>query len=177
MAILPIALYPHPILSQKAQIVEQVDDTIRQLLTDMTDTMYEANGIGLAAPQIAVSLRCVVIDTGPLSENNLQAVGLLKMVNPVITHSNGEIVWEEGCLSIPEFLIEKTRKAEVSCSYLDAKGEGKILEAKGLLAVALQHEIDHLDGKLIIDDISQIKKDLYITKLKKGKIVPKYQTL
>ncbi|PIR25163.1 MAG: peptide deformylase [Deltaproteobacteria bacterium CG11_big_fil_rev_8_21_14_0_20_42_23] len=177
MAILPIALYPHPLLSQKAAEVEKVDDKIRQLLTDMADTMYEANGVGLAAPQVAVSLRCVVIDTGPVSESNPQALGLLKMVNPAITHASGEIVWEEGCLSLPEFLIEETRHAEVTCSYLNEKGEGKTLSAKGLLAVAIQHEIDHLDGKLIIDDISSIKKDLYITKIKKGKIVPKYKVI
>lgn len=170
MAILNIVLYPAPVLHRAATAVAQVDDTIRQLLDDMTETMYAAPGVGLAAPQVNVSQRLIVIDIAEGRAGvGATRTSLYQMVNPEIIAQSGEIEWEEGCLSIPDFLIVMKRSRQVRCRYLDSRSREQVIEAEGLLAVCLQHEIDHLNGKLIIDTVSRLKQDLYLQKLKKGK--------
>lgn len=156
--------YPAPILRKVASPVEKVDDDIRSLLNDMAETMYAEDGVGIAAPQVGVSLRVAVIDTGGAEEGN---PGLIKMVNPEIVSREGEIDWEEGCLSVPDFRVKMKRSESLVVRYLDENGNEKELAANGLLAVAVQQEIDHLDGKLILDAAGRIKRDIYTRKLKK----------
>jgi peptide deformylase len=127
------------------------------------ETMYAAPGVGLAAPQVGASQRIVVLDTD--HENPGKQV--YKLINPVITHAEGEIIWEEGCLSVVDFTAEVRRAAQVEVVAIDEKEKEVKIEAEGLLAVALQHEIDHLDGKLFIDRISRLKRDLYTRRRKK----------
>lgn len=176
MAILPIVIYPAPILKQRAEPVHEMTDGVRQLLTDMTETMYNAPGVGLAAPQVNVSQRAIVVDVGapvPLSmEESLQMKErhpqLYQLVNPEIVERTGTITWEEGCLSLPELLLTKERAAQVVIKALDRTGTPITITAQGLLAVVLQHEIDHLDGKLIIDALSRLKRNMYLDRLKKS---------
>lgn len=161
----PLVFFPSPILHQTAKPIASVDDGVRALLNDMVDTMYAEDGVGLAAPQIGVGLRAVVIDlTGALDENH---PGLLKMVNPEIVQREGEIAWEEGCLSVPDFRRVMKRAKVLTVRFLDEDGTPRELHAQGLLAIAVQQEIDHLDGKLIIDDASRIRQDLYLKKRKR----------
>ena len=131
-----------PVLREKAKEVKEVNSTIEKLLNNMADTMYAANGVGLAAPQIGVSKRVVVIDVGQ---------GLIELINPVILESQGEETDTEGCLSIPGVTGEVTRAAKVRVQALNRKGESIELQGEGLLARALQHEIDHLEGVLFVD--------------------------
>lgn len=156
--------YPNPILHRPAAPVKKVDDEIRRLLDDMAETMYAEDGVGLAAPQVGVSLRCAVIDIGNADE---EAPGLIKMVNPEIVSREGEIEWDEGCLSVPDFRMKMKRSSKLTARFLDENGMKKEIQAEGLLAVAVQQEIDHLDGKLILDSASGIKRDIYARKLKK----------
>ena len=156
-----IVTYPEPILRQVAGPVEKIDDEVGSLLDDMAETMYADEGVGLAAPQVGVSLRVVVIDIGS------EGPGLLKMVNPEVIKQEGEIRWEEGCLSVPDLRVVMKRHERVAVRYLDQEGVQRELEARGLLAVAVQHEIDHLNGRLIIDNISRLKQDMYLRKRKK----------
>jgi peptide deformylase len=134
-----------------------------QLIDDMLDTMYAAPGVGLAAPQVGASERIIVMDVD--HENPHKQI--YKLINPVITRAEGEIVWEEGCLSVVDFTAEVKRAAQVEVVALDENEKEFKIEAEGLLAVALQHEIDHLDGKLFIDRISRLKRDLYSRRRKK----------
>jgi len=180
MAILEIVKYPSPVLKQVARPVERVTAEIKRFVSDMFETMYSADGVGLAAPQVGVSLRIIVVDVnvhgaqdeghitqGPQGErkHGRQKYG---MINPEITHSEGEIEWEEGCLSIPEFRLNMKRCNKITVSYFDCDGNKKTLDAEGLLAVAVQHEIDHLDGKLLIDNVSRLKRELYLNKARKS---------
>jgi peptide deformylase len=160
MAILEILKYPDPGLKKVAASVQKFDGKTVQLVNDMLETMYAAPGVGLAAPQIGVSQRVVVLDTD--HENPGREV--YKLINPVITHAEGEVIWEEGCLSVVEFTADVKRAAQVQVSALDEQQNEIKIEAEGLLAVALQHEIDHLDGKLFIDRISRLKRELYTRK-------------
>ena len=154
--LMPIIKVPDPILRQAAVPVAEITDGTRQLLNDMAATMYDAPGIGLAAPQINVSQRLVVIDCG-----KDDAAELYKMVNPeIIALSEKQAVLEEGCLSIPDQTAEVTRPAEVSIRYLDETGTSQTLTADGLLAACIQHEIDHLNGVLFFDHISRLKRDM-----------------
>ena len=160
---IPIVKIPNPILRQIAQPVDEITDGVRQLLDDMAATMYDAPGIGLAAPQINVSQRLVVIDCG-----KDHAPELYKMVNPeIIALSEEQAVLEEGCLSIPDQTAEVTRPAEVSIRYLDETGTSQTLTADGLLAACIQHEIDHLNGVLFIDHISRLKRDMITRRVMK----------
>jgi peptide deformylase len=154
---------PHPTLKLIAKPIEKVDPEIKRLLDDMAETMYAGDGVGLAAPQVDVSLRAIVIDVGE------GGPGLLKMVNPNIVEKEGEFEWEEGCLSVPEFRIKVKRSEKVKVEYLNESGEKKLRSCEKLLSVAVQHEIDHLDGKLIIDCASRLKQDLYFRKVEKMK--------
>lgn len=178
MSIRDIVLVPSPVLKKKAAEVSAVDANVRQLLDDMLDTMRAADGVGLAAPQIGVSLRVAVIDAPEkLADGTILSESrLFEFINPKITERSGSIEWDEGCLSIPGLQQVMQRSAEVTCTYLDRSGKAQTLKAHGLLAVAIQHELDHLDGKLILDQSSIAKRDLYLQKLKKGKISTKYKT-
>jgi len=164
MAIRPIVLVPDPVLRQKAAPVARVDDTIRELMDDMLETMYDAPGIGLAAPQIGLSSRVIVMDCSEDDEEPQP----LKMANPEIIWSSEDTeTMEEGCLSIPGHRGDVTRKRAVSVRYLDENGTEQELTTEGLLAVCIQHEIDHLDGVLFVDYLSRIKRDMILRKMAK----------
>jgi peptide deformylase len=161
MAILSILHFPDPRLTTRAQPVEQVDDDVRRLVADMFETMYSAPGIGLAATQVDVHRRVIVIDVS--EEKNEPRV----FINPEILSRDGLEEMEEGCLSVPG-IYEKVRRAErVKVRALDRDGQPFELEADGLLAVCIQHEIDHLDGKLFVDYLSQMKRQRIRKKLEK----------
>ena len=161
--LIPIVKIPDPVLRKIAKPVDEITNGVRQLLDDMATTMYDAPGIGLAAPQINVSQRLVVIDCGKDG-----APELYKMVNPeIIALSEEQAVLEEGCLSIPDQTAEVTRPAEVSIRYLDETGTSQTLTADGLLAACIQHEIDHLNGVLFIDHISRLKRDMITRRVMK----------
>ncbi len=155
--------YPDPRLKQRAEEVKKLDGGLIDLLADMAETMYAAPGVGLAAVQIGVPQRIITIDV------NYEEPGkdLLKLLNPVITAREGEILWEEGCLSVVDFTAQVKRAARVEVKAWTPEEKEITLEAEGLLAVALQHEIDHLDGKLFLDRISRLKKEMYTRRVKK----------
>ena len=166
MAKLKIYEYPNPILREKAKEVPIVDDKIRQLLTDMLETMYEASGAGLAAPQVGISKRMVVIDVEQDEETGKG--NPICMVNPKITWASEEMnIHCEGCLSVPKQSAEVERPASVKIKYLDENGSEHEVLAEGLFATAVQHELDHLDGILYIDHISRLKRNMLLKKLKK----------
>jgi peptide deformylase len=164
MALLEIRTYPDPVLREKCTPVDDVTDEIRSLLSDMAETMYDAPGIGLAAPQIGITKRLLVVDVGEEEERKLY-----KVINPEIVATSGEVEYEEGCLSLPGICEKVTRPAEATIKALNENGEEITIEATGLLAICLQHEIDHLDGVLIFDHISRLKRGLVLSKLKKLK--------
>ena len=161
MALLPILRYPDPRLHTRAVPVERVDDDIRKLVADMAETMYEAPGIGLAATQVNVHRRVVVID---VTEDKS---GLMALINPEILECSGEQVCEEGCLSVPGIYEKVTRAERVKVRALNEKGESFEFEADGLLAVCVQHEIDHLDGKVFVEYLSPLKLGRIRSKLAK----------
>ncbi len=164
MAILPILVAPHPVLKRKCVPVEVVDDNVRRTLNDMLETMYDAPGIGLAAPQIGVSKRMLVIDCAGHGEKPQP----MKIINPeIITRSDDLTTYEEGCLSFPEQYAEVKRPARITLKYLDETGAGQQIEADGLLAICIQHEIDHLDGIVFVDHISSLKRGIILRKLQK----------
>lgn len=155
--------YPDPRLKQAATAVENITAEVVQLVDDMVMTMYGAPGVGLAAVQIGVPQRIVVVDVNH-EEPGKQ---LLKLVNPCITAREGEIIWEEGCLSVIDYTAEVKRSARVEVKAWTPDEKEITVEAEDLLAVALQHELDHLDGKLFIDRISRLKRELYTRRVKK----------
>jgi peptide deformylase len=161
MALLPILRYPDARLHTRAAPVAVVDDSIRQLVSDMAETMYEAPGIGLAATQVNVHQRVIVID---VSEDNS---ALLALINPEIIERDGEQTGEEGCLSVPGIYEKVTRAEHVRVRALNERGERFELDAHGLLAVCIQHEIDHLDGKVFVEYLSSLKVNLIKRKLAK----------
>ncbi len=163
MAVRDIVLYPNDVLSTPAKDVDKVDDDVQQLVQDLADTMYDAPGVGLAAPQIGVLKRVTVIDISkPDEENNL-----LVLINPQIVERSGKITWEEGCLSFPGLYEKIDRARQVKVRALNVEGEVFEVEGEELLAVAMQHEIDHLDGVLFTDRMSQLKKRRAMKKYKK----------
>ena len=161
MAILPILCYPDPRLHKVAQPVAQVDERIQALVKNMLETMYDAQGIGLAATQVNVHQRVVVIDT---SEDKS---ALLALINPEIIARSGEQVCEEGCLSVPGIYDKVSRSETVRVRALDQHGKTFELDAEGLLAVCIQHELDHLNGKVFVQRLSQLKQTRIRTKLAK----------
>ena len=163
MAILEIKTYPDSVLTQKAKPVEKFDDALRKLLDDMAETMYVAPGVGLAAPQVGVSIRAIVVDASPRDENS----ELIKLVNPVITFAEGKSVYEEGCLSVPGYAAEVTRAAKICVEAFDEYGKPVKIETDTFQATVLQHEIDHLDGTLFIDHLGRLKRDMIKRKLRK----------
>ena len=162
MSLLPILEFPDPRLRKKAEPVEHVDDALRQVLDDMVETMYHAEGIGLAATQVNVHLRMLVID---ISEDRASPI---VFINPEITVIDPEpLGHEEGCLSVPGYYELVTRPRKVRVNALDRQGEPFELEAEGILAVCIQHEVDHLNGKLFVDYISSLKRERIRSKLEK----------
>ena len=161
MAIRPILHFPDPKLRTRSTPVEEVDDETRVLIDEMFETMYEAPGIGLAAPQVAVFKRVIVVD---VSENKTSP---LAMINPEIVESRGNEVMDEGCLSVPGIYEPVERADWIKVRALDRNGESFELEASGLEAVCIQHEIDHLDGKLFVDYLSEIKRQRIRKKMEK----------
>lgn len=161
MALLPILQYPDERLHTVAQPVAEVDDRIRTLVRDMFETMYESRGIGLAATQVDVHERVVVMD---LSEDKSEP---RVFINPLITHKDGQTTYEEGCLSVPGIYDTVTRAERVTVEALDENGEAFTLDADGLLAICIQHELDHLNGKVFVEYLSQLKQNRIKTKLKK----------
>ena len=164
MALIPIVTLPDPILRVVASPVAEVTDGVRQLLDDMADTMYDAPGIGLAAPQINVSERLIVMDCGSDEEPELH-----KMINPeIVTRSDEMSILEEGCLSIPDQTADVERPAIVDVRYIDINGAAQMMSCDGLLGACVQHEIDHLNGVLFIDHISRLKRDMIVRRVMKG---------
>jgi peptide deformylase len=151
------------VLKRVAAAVPNIDGKLVETIDDMVETMYAAPGVGLAAPQIGLSQRVIVLDV----DHENKGKQLLKIVNPVIAEHEGEIVWEEGCLSVRDYVAEVRRAARVLVLGYTPDQQEIAIEGEGLLAVALQHEIDHLDGKLFLDRISRLKRDLYRRRLKK----------
>ncbi len=162
MATLPIRIIPDPILKQRAEEVEDFDSALHKLLDDMAETMYEAPGIGLAAPQIGVSRRIAIVD---ISEDKK---GLIELINPEIVNRSGSVASEEGCLSIPEYRDSVTRSKKIEVVAQDRHGKEFSVVAEELMSFALQHEIDHLDGVLFVDRLSYLKKQMWKKWLKKN---------
>ncbi|HEV3176401.1 MAG TPA: peptide deformylase [Stellaceae bacterium] len=166
MSILPIITAPDPRLKLKARPVAAVNDGIRRLMDDMLETMYLAPGIGLAAPQVGVTKRVLVLDVAGEGEKPAP----LKIANPEILWRSEELAtYSEGCLSLPEHYADVTRPAEIKLRYLDYQNEVRELHAKGLLATVIQHEMDHLEGTLFVDHISALKRNIILRKLAKAK--------
>ena len=166
MALLPILIAPDPVLETVSTPVDTVTDEVRQQLDDMLETMYATPGIGLAAIQVGIPKRMLGIDVARDGEEKQP----LFIINPEITWvSDDDQLYEEGCLSLPEHYAEVERPAEVKISYLDRNGEKQELHADGLLAVCLQHEMDHLEGILFVDHLSALKRNMILRKLLKQK--------
>jgi peptide deformylase len=165
MTIKPLIILPDPLLRQVSKPIERVDSDLQRLADDMLETMYDAPGIGLAAIQIGVARRMLVIDVAREGEEKQPLV----FINPEIVSSSDErSVYEEGCLSIPDYYAEVERPATVGVKYLDRDGKEQTMEADSLLATCLQHEIDHLNGVLFIDYISRLKREMVIKKFTKA---------
>ena len=163
MAILEVLKYPDPNLKKKAQPVAKIDQTIRQLAKDMAETMYAAPGVGLAATQVGRPFRLIVLDVTPAD----QPKDLKVLINPEIVSAEGDCTWEEGCLSVPDCSEEVKRKKKVVVRGQNLEGKTVEITGENLLSVALQHEIDHLDGILFIDRLSRLKRDLVKRKMQK----------
>lgn len=157
MAILKIRHYPDPVLQQVAQPIPVINETIRTLAQDMVETMYAAPGVGLAAPQVGISQRLIVLDCSPQGE----PAQLIIAVNPEIISREGEQFEEEGCLSVPEYYCQIHRAQRVAVRFLDLQGQSQEVVSEGFQAVAFQHEIDHLEGLLFVDHLSSLKKGMF----------------
>ena len=160
-----IVIWPDPILKKKASPVSQVDDSIRSLVNDMFETMYAADGVGLAAPQIGVLKQVIVLDTTPRQPESKPVA----MINPQIIAKEGTTRYSEGCLSVPGEAEEVERAARVTAKFLDVSGREQTIEAEGLLAVAIQHETDHLQGTMFVDYLSPLKRELIRKRMKRLK--------
>lgn len=164
MSKLPIITLPDPLLRQASTSIETIDDEVRRLVKDMYETMYAAPGIGLAAVQVGVPRQLLVLDVADEDEKPRP----ITMINPVILEASGDLrTHEEGCLSIPDFKLDVDRPDWVRVRYLDVDGKENELRTDGLLATAIQHEIDHLNGKMIIDFLSRLKRDIVVRRFKK----------
>jgi len=165
MTIKPLIILPDPILRQVSKPIETIDSEVKKLADDMLETMYDAPGIGLAAIQIGVARRMLVLDVSKDGEDKKPLV----FINPeIVTASDARSVYEEGCLSIPDYYAEVERPASITVRHLDREGKEQVTEAEGLLATCLQHEIDHLNGVLFIDHISKLKREMVIRKFTKA---------
>ena len=159
-----ILTYPNPELKKKSAPVAIITDSVRELVRDMADTMYDAPGIGLAAPQIGSHQRVIVID---ISGNN-EPPDLIVAINPIIVHAEGDAYEEEGCLSVPDYAANVKRHARIVVKALDIDGAECTWKAEDLLAIAFQHEIDHLDGILFVDHLSALKREIFQRKARKA---------
>ncbi len=164
MAVLEILKYPHPLLKKPCEKVVRIDEGIRKLIRDMIETMYQANGIGLAACQVGDPRRVIVVDVSPIDPEQ----ECLALINPEILSEEGEVEHEEGCLSVPDCVEKVKRRERILVKGLSPTGEAMEISAQGIQAIALQHEIDHLNGVLILDRISRLKRELYRNRLKKS---------
>jgi len=164
MSIRKICQYPEPVLRQETDPVTSFDEDLKQLAEDMAETMYDAPGIGLAAPQIGESIKLIVVDISKDRENDRQ---YMAMVNPEIVAHEGFQLDEEGCLSVPDLTAKVKRFKKITVSYQDLKGSPQELSTEDRFAVVLQHEIDHLNGILFIDHLSSLKRNMYKRKVKK----------
>ena len=158
-----ILQYPNPLLSRKAEEIREITPEIRELAKDMAEAMYESRGVGLAAPQVGECCRLIVVDISGPEER----ADLMTLINPVVVHREGSVEEEEGCLSVANFKAKVKRAQKVMVKAQDLDGNAVELPGEGLMAVCLQHEIDHLDGVLFIDHISRLKRALYDSKVKK----------
>jgi len=165
MALLEILKYPHPLLRKRSQEVEKIDGEVKRLIENMRETMYQANGIGLAACQVGVNQRVIVLDVSPMDPDQ----EFFAMINPEIVSEEGEVEFEEGCLSVPECVEKVKRKERVWVRGISPEGKEIEVRGEGILAIALKHEIDHLNGILILDRISRLKREVYRNRLKKAK--------
>ena len=166
MTHLSVIIAPDPRLKLKSEPVERVDVEVRQLMDDMFETMHAAPGIGLAAPQVGVTKRVIVIDV----EKGEAARKPLKIANPELLWVSAETVtFEEGCLSLPDFFAEVTRPAAIRLRYLDHENETREIDAEGMLATCIQHEMDHLEGKLFVDHLSVLRRNIILRKLSKAR--------
>lgn len=168
MSILPIVQFPNPVLEKICLPVNEITDEIKELAKNMAETMYQAPGVGLAAPQIGQSIRLVVID---VSENKDE---LLTLINPEIVQTSSETeLGEEGCLSLPGIYEKVSRYSKVTVRFLNLDGVQQEIEATGLLAICIQHELDHLDGKVFVDHLSRLKRDRACARLRKKRLQEK----
>jgi peptide deformylase len=166
MAHRPICLFPDPVLSRPARTIREISPSIKSLIQDLVDTLYSSPGVGLAAPQIGESQRVAVIDVsrkpkGKKGGKDRDNHGLLILINPVLFSGTGVQVPREGCLSVPDLLANVRRYQDVTVRYLSVEGEEKLIKSSGFEALALQHEIDHLDGKLFLDRVLSLKTDVF----------------
>ena len=166
MAILEVLQFPDPRLRRISEPIAEVNDEIRRLAEDMLETMYDEPGIGLAAPQVGHAIRLIVVDTDWTEEGADRKPTVL--VNPEIHHCEGTLVWNEGCLSVPDLTADVERAERVVLHAQDLDGNAVVEEVEGLRAVCFQHEIDHLDGNLFLDRLSRLKRNLYVQKRKKA---------
>lgn len=171
MALREIITYPHPVLKQKARPVERVDDAIRRLVDDMFETMYDAPGIGLAAPQVGESLQLCVVDLGV--QDDKPGSEPLVLINPQIVLADGKAAYQEGCLSLPDFEETIERAGHIQVRALGRDGKEFLFEADALQAVCIQHEMDHLVGITLAEKVSFLKRNAYLQKVRKGKIAPR----
>jgi len=165
MAVLEILKYPHPILKKRSQAVAEIGNDVKKLIQDMRETMYGAAGVGLAACQVGVPRRVIVLDVSPMDPQHT----FFALINPEIISDEGEVDHEEGCLSVPDCLEKVKRKEKVCVRGVSPEGMEVEIRGDGILAIALQHEIDHTNGVLILDRVSQLKREIYRNKLKKEK--------
>jgi len=165
MAVLEILKYPHPVLRKPSEAVSQINKEVKELIQDMRETMVQAGGIGLAACQVGVPQRVIVLDVSPMDPQH----SFFALINPEIISEEGEIDHEEGCLSVPDCLEKVKRKEKVCVTGLSPEGMRMEIKGEGILAIAIQHEIDHINGILILDRVSRLKREIYRNKLKKEK--------
>jgi len=167
MAVRPILLYPDPMLKQVAIQVESVDEPTVAVIQDLVDTMLDSgHSVGVAAPQIGELIRVVVVDVSKSKLGKDNNHGLLEMVNPVIIEKSGSKMMREGCMSVPDYTGNVTRAEHIAVEFTDCAGQLRVIEASGFESVAIQHELDHLDGMLFLDRVSSLKTDLYRRKSK-----------
>jgi len=156
--LLKIVTYPSPELKKKSTPVESINQEIRELVSSMFETMYAASGVGLAAPQVGILKQIIVIDAGRI-ENGQTKPNPIALINPEFESKEGRLTWEEGCLSLPDLIVPVERAAKVVVKALNPDGKEMKILGEQLLAVALQHEIDHLDGILLVDRLSRLKRE------------------
>ncbi|MFA7403402.1 MAG: peptide deformylase [Pelobacteraceae bacterium] len=162
MPVQPILRYPHPVLKKLCHRVEQIDQSIHELIQDLIDTMHEGPGsVGVAAPQIGVTFRVCVVDVSKNRHGKENNHGLLRMINPEITDRSGSATMREGCMSVPDYTGDVDRATEITLQFTLPDGTTQVLTASGFEAVAIQHEMDHLDGVLFLDRVTSIKTGLF----------------